>query len=97
MVRHGHLRPPPSHEVLLLPSPSLQVTLKGGRQLLGDFQCLDKQGNLILGNTVETVAASKAGGKPEERGLGTVLVPRHQQDKVELQVRCAALCCAAAH
>lgn len=64
----------------------LQVTLVSGRVLLGDFACLDKQGNLILANTSEAVPASSSGGKAEERVMGLVLVPIAQQQSVEVQV-----------
>ena len=30
-----------------------QVTVKDGRELIGDFQCMDNYGNIILANTVE--------------------------------------------
>lgn len=53
--------------------------------LEGDFSCLDKQGNIILSNTLEQLTT--ATGKKEERHMGLVLVPVQQQQKVELQVR----------
>ena len=31
----------------------LQVQVKDGRVLVGDFTCIDKQGNIILVNTYE--------------------------------------------
>lgn len=82
----------------------------GDRVITGDFQCLDKQGNLILGNAHEIIehhapstsgaapngagAAAAAGGAagaaaaagPMEKSLGTVLVPKEQQQQVQLQV-----------
>lgn len=33
----------------------MQVVVKDGRELTGELLCLDKQGNLILGNTYEQV------------------------------------------
>lgn len=63
----------------------LQVVLKDGRVLLGDLQSFDKQGNINLGNTCESVATR--GGKLEERLMGIVLIPLAQQERVELQVR----------
>lgn len=33
----------------------MQVVVKDGRVLIGDFLCIDKQGNLILGNTYQQV------------------------------------------
>eukprot|EP00198_Chlamydomonas_reinhardtii_P013655 XP_001702992.1 predicted protein [Chlamydomonas reinhardtii] len=60
-----------------------RVTLTSGRVLEGDFSCLDKQGNIILSNTLEQLTT--ATGKKEERHMGLVLVPVQQQQKVELQ------------
>lgn len=34
----------------------MKVVVKDGRVLIGDFLCIDKQGNLILGNTYQQVA-----------------------------------------
>ena len=67
---------------VLLPM-HVQVVLRDGRVLWGDFQSFDKQGNLILGQTHESVATST--GKVEERHMGMVLIPHEQQAKVELQ------------
>lgn len=61
----------------------VQVVLRDSRVLWGDFQSFDKQGNLILGQTHESVATST--GKVEERHMGMVLIPHEQQAKVELQ------------
>ena len=33
----------------------LQVQVKDGRVLVGDFNCLDKQGNIIMTNTYEVM------------------------------------------
>ena len=40
---------------LLPPAACLQVHVKDGRVLVGDFNCLDKQGNMILTNTYEVM------------------------------------------
>uniref|UniRef100_A0A7R9YU88 Sm domain-containing protein n=1 Tax=Chlamydomonas euryale TaxID=1486919 RepID=A0A7R9YU88_9CHLO len=61
----------------------LRVVLADGRTLLGDLQAFDKQGNLILGATRETVSTSS--GRKEERTIGIVLIPRDQQKAVELE------------
>ena len=37
----------------------MQVLIKDGRELVGDLQCLDPQGNLILGNTFEQVPVTR--------------------------------------
>jgi small nuclear ribonucleoprotein (snRNP)-like protein len=69
----------------------LQVTLNDQRVLEGDFQCLDKQGNLILGNSVEA-CVNPTSGKREERPMGMVLISKDRQAKVEVQV-CVLMCC----
>lgn len=33
----------------------MKVVVNDGRILVGDFLCIDKQGNLILGNTYQQV------------------------------------------
>jgi len=35
----------------------MQIRVKDGRVLAGDFTCLDKQGNIILTNTYELMDA----------------------------------------
>lgn len=40
-----------SAAMLRSPGPSVQVRVKDGRLLEGDFHCLDKLGNIILNNT----------------------------------------------
>lgn len=62
---------------------------------MGDFQCLDKQGNLILGNAHETVTT--ATGASENKHMGMVLIPKEQQVKVEVQVIACALLASASH
>jgi len=59
----------------------LRVTTPQGRIVIGELQCLDKQGNLVLGNAHEEVP------KAEPRQMGIVLVPLQQQKNVEVQVR----------
>lgn len=70
----------------------LQVKIADGRLLVGDFQCLDPEGNLVLANTVQRLATVGANGQPEERHVGMVIIPAKQQDEVHCQVimRC---CC----
>lgn len=31
----------------------MQITVKDGRELVGELQCMDNYGNIILANTVE--------------------------------------------
>ena len=38
----------------------LQVVVKDGRVLIGEFLCIDKQANLILGNTYQHVQRYKS-------------------------------------
>lgn len=63
-----------------------KVTLHSGRTLVGDFTCLDPQGNLILVNSCELVKSSSDPKGLTERTMGMVLIPRAQQAQVELQV-----------
>jgi small nuclear ribonucleoprotein (snRNP)-like protein len=60
-----------------------QVTLNDSRVFVGEFQCLDKQGNLVLGRASELMGPG--GG---ERPVGMALVPAAQRRLVEVQVRC---------
>jgi len=62
----------------------MQVNLQSGRVLFGDLQCLDKDGNLILGNSIEQL--QQLPGEKTERVLGMVLVPKSQMATVHLLV-----------
>eukprot|EP00775_Hariotina_reticulata_P003618 gene3618-biopygen5312 len=73
----------------------LKVVLTSGRVIEGDLACLDKQGNLILGNAVEHIAigssdlgngSSSGSAHPLQTSLGMVLVPKAEQQDVLLQV-----------
>ncbi|KAJ7555759.1 hypothetical protein O6H91_05G053700 [Diphasiastrum complanatum] len=64
----------------------LRVGVQDGRIFVGKFHCLDKQGNIILYDTVEyrqmpTLSSSSAKVDPdpamEQRSLGLVLIPSH--------------------
>lgn len=68
----------------------LWVRLRDGREVVGLLQCFDKQGNLILGNAVETSPngpETNADRKVREHTLyaagvrrrhaGTVMIPPH--------------------
>lgn len=57
-----------------------RVVVKGGRIIEGDFQCLDKQGNLVLGNAVELLTGAASG--QSSRQLGMVLIPEPQQQEI---------------
>lgn len=76
---------------VLLVTARPQVTLVSDRKIEGDFQCLDKQGNLILGNSVEKTPDAQ--GKVDERLLGMVLIPKAQQKDVQIEVRRAVRMC----
>lgn len=60
------------------------MNIKDGRVLIGQFHCLDKQGNLILVNACEEVNAN---GFPFERCLGMVMIPPDMQMGCFVQVR----------
>ncbi|XP_031491317.1 uncharacterized protein LOC116258347 [Nymphaea colorata] len=54
----------------------LLVGVKDGRFFVGSFHCLDKQGNLILQDTVEYRSIHRSSPSPmEQRCLGLVLIP----------------------
>lgn len=57
----------------------LKVGVEDGRVFVGKFHCLDKQGNIILYDTVEFRNVPDSGdvgvAPVEQRGLGLVLVP----------------------
>lgn len=54
----------------------LKVGVEDGRMFEGKFHCLDKQGNIILYDTVEFRNVPGAGRAPvEQRSLGLVLIP----------------------
>lgn len=83
----AHCTALPSHHTCNTPfCARAQVVLVGGRVLLGDLQCLDKQGNLILGNTVEQLSHIQD-SQGNERTMGTVLVPKEHQQQVHVMVR----------
>ena len=44
----------------------MQVVVKDGRVLVGQLSCLDKQGNLILANTVQVLTGDTAGGSRQQ-------------------------------
>ncbi|KAK8524640.1 hypothetical protein V6N12_029502 [Hibiscus sabdariffa] len=52
------------------------VGIKDGRFFLGTFHCLDKQGNIILQDTVEYRSTRRSSPSPmEQRCLGLILIP----------------------
>ncbi|KAK7303096.1 hypothetical protein RJT34_13997 [Clitoria ternatea] len=52
------------------------VGIKDGRFFLGSFYCIDKQGNIILQDTVEYRSTRQSSPSPmEQRCLGLILIP----------------------
>lgn len=52
------------------------VGIKDGRFFLGGFYCMDKQGNIILQDTVEYRSTRRSSPSPmEQRCLGLILIP----------------------
>ncbi|KAJ4912578.1 Small nuclear ribonucleoprotein family protein [Raphanus sativus] len=52
------------------------VGIKDGRFFLGSFHCIDKQGNIILQDTVEYRSVRRSSPSPtEQRCLGMILIP----------------------
>eukprot|EP00388_Colpodella_angusta_P034578 GDKK01033097.1.p1 GENE.GDKK01033097.1~~GDKK01033097.1.p1 ORF type:complete len:120 (-),score=10.76 GDKK01033097.1:34-369(-) len=62
----------------------LKVVVNDGRVLVGDFLCIDKQGNLILGNTYQQVPGENL--LSGERLIGQVLVPAAQRTTCHIEV-----------
>jgi len=59
------------------------VRLHDGRTLAGDFQCLDREGNLVLANTAQLAAAAAPG--EQQRHMGMVIIPLAQQAAVAVE------------
>jgi small nuclear ribonucleoprotein (snRNP)-like protein len=52
------------------------VGIKDGRFFLGNFYCIDKQGNIILQDTVEYRSTRRSSPSPmEQRCIGLILIP----------------------
>ncbi|KAL5577284.1 hypothetical protein UlMin_018983 [Ulmus minor] len=52
------------------------VGIKDGRFFLGNFHCMDKQGNIILQDAVEYRSTRRSSPSPmEQRCLGLILIP----------------------
>ncbi|KAL0054670.1 hypothetical protein WJX82_000808 [Trebouxia sp. C0006] len=62
----------------------LKVVVKDGRVLIGELLCIDKQANIILGNTFQQVQSDSAPFK--ERPIGQVLVPASQRKSCHVEV-----------
>ncbi|TYJ13349.1 hypothetical protein E1A91_A10G046200v1 [Gossypium mustelinum] len=57
------------------------VGIKDGRFFLGTFHCLDKQGNIVLQDTIEYRSTRRSSPSPmEQRCLGLVLIPSSCQN-----------------
>lgn len=61
----------------------LVISVIDGRIVVGDFICMDTQGNIILYNAVERLEQD---GKRLEKDLGQILVPYEQQGGVQVEV-----------
>uniref|UniRef100_A0A7S0WLP1 Sm domain-containing protein n=1 Tax=Pyramimonas obovata TaxID=1411642 RepID=A0A7S0WLP1_9CHLO len=69
----------------------MKVEITDGRVMIGNFHCLDKQGNLLLVNTVEQRIKKRPGseeGEPEleQRNLGLVLIPAEHRVAAHLEL-----------
>ncbi|XP_065877902.1 uncharacterized protein [Euphorbia lathyris] len=52
------------------------IGIKDGRFFLGTFHCIDKQGNIILQDTIEYRSTRRSSPSPmEQRCLGLILIP----------------------
>ncbi|PRW58249.1 small nuclear ribonucleo [Chlorella sorokiniana] len=59
-----------------------RIRVKDGRLLVGEFTCLDKQGNIILTNTYEHMTLN---GAHHEKLMGQVLVPAAHRTSCEFE------------
>mmetsp|Transcript_44083 Transcript_44083/g.140350 ORF Transcript_44083/g.140350 Transcript_44083/m.140350 type:complete len:115 (-) Transcript_44083:141-485(-) len=67
-------RSPKASKAATLLNRRMKIGIKDGRTLVGNFNCIDKQGNIVLINTLECGGGEGDGGSPQ-RTLGLVLVP----------------------
>ena len=52
------------------------VGVNDGRFFMGNFHCMDKQGNILLQDAVEFRSVRRSSPSPmEQRGLGLILIP----------------------
>ncbi|CAO2825121.1 unnamed protein product [Amaranthus hypochondriacus] len=52
------------------------VGVNDGRFFMGNFHCMDKQGNIILQDALEFRSLRRSSPSPmEQRGLGLILIP----------------------
>eukprot|EP00246_Nothoceros_aenigmaticus_P007687 TRINITY_DN21676_c0_g1_i1.p1 TRINITY_DN21676_c0_g1~~TRINITY_DN21676_c0_g1_i1.p1 ORF type:complete len:147 (+),score=19.07 TRINITY_DN21676_c0_g1_i1:129-569(+) len=63
----------------------MRVGVTDGRLFFGKFHCLDKQGNIILSDTVEQMEDPSSAGNPELRHLGLVLIPAIHQTSCHVE------------
>ncbi len=61
----------------------VRVTVTDGRKFVGRFWCIDKEGAMILIDTVEVFESLVSGGEVLTRNLNVVLIPRTAWVKVE--------------
>lgn len=62
----------------MLLTKRLKVRVKDGRCIVGDFVCMDPQGNLVLYNGVERLVVNEGSGIVEKQ-IGQVLIPYSQR------------------
>lgn len=60
-----------------------RVVLKDGRVLTGDFHCMDREGNVVLGNSYVHLKGGQ--GTHEDRRMGLVLIPPSHRVSVEVE------------
>ncbi|ORY48830.1 hypothetical protein BCR35DRAFT_356167 [Leucosporidium creatinivorum] len=82
-------RTPPNHTPSITAltatlGSTYRLSIPSGRTFLGQFLCIDPQGNLILDQTVEYEGTE---GKGDGREVGMVLVPRKWWGCVEREVQ----------
>ncbi|KAK4753176.1 hypothetical protein SAY87_021974 [Trapa incisa] len=69
-------RSDPVSQVKKLLFRRILIGIKDGRFFLGNFYCLDKQGNIILQDALEYRSTRRSSPSPmEQRCLGLILIP----------------------
>lgn len=69
---------PAIHELRATLGTNYRIRIKDGRTFVGQFLCVDPQGNIVLDCAIEYVGQALEG-----RDVGMVLVPQRWWDSVE--------------
>jgi small nuclear ribonucleoprotein (snRNP)-like protein len=79
LARRPTLSPSTTRRSHRLRCHTLQVVLPSGRVIEGDLACLDRQGNLILSNAQEHIAAADAASQAPSSSKSSSKADKQQQ------------------